>query len=108
MYSMYIDDERFPKYEFDVIVRSFDQATSYMLIYGVPTYISFDHDLGENTPTGFDIAKWLVEMDQDNVCTMPETFSFNVHSANPVGAENIRCLLNNYLQVKYDQTFTQE
>ena len=49
-------------------------------------------------PTGFDFAKWLVEMDMDNIYKFPENFSFHVHSANPVGKANIEGYLNNYLK----------
>jgi hypothetical protein len=46
-------------------------------------FISFDHDLGENVPTGHDFAKWLVECHLDGKHLFPETFSYAVHSANP-------------------------
>ncbi|GAB3824380.1 cyclic-phosphate processing receiver domain-containing protein [Hymenobacter jeollabukensis] len=39
--------------------------------------------------SGYDCAKWLVEQE-----LLVERF--NVHSANPVGAANIRGLLENY------------
>lgn len=99
-YSLYIDDERIPATNRDwVIVRSVQAAKSYIAAYGFPTYISFDHDLGDNVPTGFDFTKWLVEQDMDHG-TMPIDFDFNVHSANPVGAANIRGYINHYLAVK--------
>ena len=47
--------------------------------------MSFDHDLGENEPTGYDIAKWLAEN-----CLERWPLVVKVHSQNPVGAENIR------------------
>jgi hypothetical protein len=83
------------------------------LIKGIPDMISFDHDLGEDvaiskvkmgtskrqarkekkeTKSGYDCAKWLVDYCLDNETPTPH---FVVHSANPVGAENIRGLLNN-------------
>ena len=71
---------------------------------GNPSYISFDHDLGENERTGYDLAKMLIE-DALNFPDWPEyqlpsDFSFYVHSQNPVGKANIEGLLNNYLKVK--------
>ncbi len=69
--------------------------------YGIPDFISFDHDFGvdENNnllPTGYDFAKWLVEQDMNLDYTFPHNFSFYVHSANLVGKQNIKSYLNNY------------
>lgn len=63
-----------------------------------PHFISFDHDLGENQPTGYDLAKFLVEKDLDEPGWIPSNFQFQVHSANPIGKQNIEGLLNNYLK----------
>ena len=101
--KLYLDDVRdLPDESFD-LARSYDEAVLFVKENGIPTFISFDHDLGvdENEkllPTGFDFAKWLVEMDMDNIYKFPENFSFNVHSANPVGKANIEGYLNNYLK----------
>lgn len=89
------------------IVRSFDQAVQWVLDNGFPDVISFDHDLGlmhyagdyTDEKTGYDFAKWLVDHDMDTG-TMPADFRFTVHSKNPRGAENIRCLLENYIRIK--------
>jgi len=94
-YKLYIDDERTPKRAGWTIVRSFDQAVSTIKENGVPDEISFDHDLGwdmvtnKEAKSGYDLAKWLVE---NNIVLK----KFNVHSANPVGKENIERLLTNY------------
>jgi len=66
---------------------------------GWPEWISFDHDLGDNVPTGYDLAHWLVEQDLD-LSIMPAQFAYQVHSANPVGAANIQGLLDGYLRHK--------
>lgn len=101
--KLYLDDVRdLPDESFD-LARSYDEAVLFVKENGIPPFISFDHDLGvdENEkllPTGFDFAKWLVEMDMDNIYKFPENFSFNVHSANPVGKANIEGYLNNYLK----------
>lgn len=101
MWKMFIDDERFPVDETMVIVRSLDEAKSKIEELGVPEFISFDHDLGDNVPTGFDLAKFLVEKDLDlDGKFLPENFSFYVHSANPVGKKNIEGLLGQYLEFK--------
>lgn len=104
-YSIYLDDIREPKLEFDVIVRSFEEATNHILQNGMPRYISFDHDLGldangDVAKSGYDFAKWLVELCLDGVLSFPEDFEFNVHSANPIGKHHIESILNNYLHFK--------
>lgn len=65
-----------------------------------PNYISFDHDLGNNEPTGYDIVKWLVDFDMDGVIQIPDDLDFYVHSKNPIGKENIESHLNNYMKHK--------
>lgn len=53
--------------------------------------VSFDHDLGlsddgELLPSGYDVLKaWIEEFEPD-----PAQVEVRVHSANPVGAENMR------------------
>lgn len=101
MWKMFIDDERFPVDETFVIVRSVQEAKDKISELGMPKYISFDHDLGDNVPTGADLAKWIVEKDLDNNLNyIPTDFDFYVHSANPVGKKNIEGLLSQYLQYK--------
>lgn len=91
-YNLYLDDIRQPRTQRDwVIVRSFDEFVRYILEHGTPEYISFDHDLGEDVPSGMDCAKWLVEND-----IVPK--GYNVHSANPVGAANIDGLMRQWLE----------
>lgn len=101
--NLYIDDLRNPKTNRDwTVVRSFEEAVEFMEKSGCPNYISFDHDLGDvGTKTGKDIANWLVEKEQIlEGRFIPEDFEFNVHSANPVGAENIAGLLKRYLEFR--------
>lgn len=96
-YSLFLDDERHPKTEREfVIVRSYGEAVAYVKKHGIPEYISFDHDLGEVDATGIDysgytFAKWICE---HIIETEGQMFEWNVHSANPIGAQNI----NGYLQ----------
>ena len=99
-YSLYLDDERNPKTDRKFsICRTMDEARDMVVEYGFPEYISFDHDLGDGIPTGFDFAKWLVDHDLDTN-TMPHNFTFNVHSANPSGVANIQGLLDHYMEYK--------
>jgi hypothetical protein len=100
-------------------VLNYEQFTQWIEKFGLPEIISFDHDLADEhyTPkeywhnyqvskdyqdaqnyqekTGMDCAKWLVDYCMDNNAQLPK---FYVHSANPVGADNIRGLLRSYLK----------
>ncbi len=100
--KIYLDDIRTPSNNDFIILRSYKEAVEYIKNNGIPHYVSFDHDLGcdekENIlPSGFDFAKYLVDMDIKKKYCFPNNFQFNVHSANPIGKENIQSLLNNYL-----------
>jgi hypothetical protein len=101
-YYLYLDDERYPDYNpLDNdrwrIARNFDDAVWYVRTYGMPMYISFDHDLGApQNRTGMDFAKWLVDYMLDNDIPV-DLLAFRVHSQNPIGAENIRMYLNNFI-----------
>ena len=108
MNKLFIDDIRNPATNDFAIVRSAADAYEFMEAFGCPDFISFDHDLGESdAPTGFDVAKWMVDRDLDTGGKfIPANFDYYVHSANPVGAANITGLLDNYLAVRdvYDET----
>lgn len=93
------------------IVRNYDEFINYILKNGLPSVISFDHDLADEhyvpseywdnydlskefqesqsyrEKTGNDCAKWLLEYCYENNLKLPQCM---VHSANPVGADNIR------------------
>lgn len=84
--------------EFDV-VRSYEEFVSYIHKNGLPDFISFDNDLGLDAvgnvaPDGYAATKWLVYESDLNL----KNLKFAVHSANPVAAEQIRGLLDNYLK----------
>lgn len=104
--KLFLDDIREIKWiygdqeaeEFEV-VRSFKEFVEFIKENGLPAFISFDNDLGldENgdvAPDGYAAAKWLVYVSGQDLGKL----KFNVHLANPVAAEQIRGLLNNYMQ----------
>jgi hypothetical protein len=84
-------------------VKDYDEFVKYFKKNEMPYAISFDHDLGNeltdhpelNEKTGLDCAKWLIEYCMNNAVRLPKYF---VHSANPVGRENIQSYLDNYLK----------
>lgn len=103
--KLYLDDIRIPDNNDFTIVRSYEEAISFVKEFGIPKFISFNHDLGckengEILPSGHDFAKWLVDMDIQKEYFIPKDFSYQVHSANPIGRNNIQSLLNNYLLFK--------
>lgn len=128
-WNLFIDDERNledvtwapwqvrEKYRNEewVVARSYGDAMIEILNRGFPKFVSFDHDLGDETKyTGYDLAKRLVENDiistdpQTRVefrssrerYKFPEGFDFFVHSKNPIGKKNIETYLNNYMKHK--------
>lgn len=118
MYNLFLDDERFPK---DVkwielplvhwiIARDFEMFCKIIIRDGLPSNISFDHDLGDlaykqaaansfdyskqgREKTGYDCANWLINYCMNNNIKFP---SYTVHSLNPIGKENIIKLIENY------------
>jgi len=56
--------------------------------------MSLDHDLGENEPTGYDFVKYLVEVGNYEPSYYPR--QIYLHTANPVGRENMYQLLMRY------------
>ena len=74
------------------IIRTYDEFVLHISLFGLPDFISFDHDLG-NDKDGYDCAKWLVEYCMNNDCDIP---NYIVHSMNPIGKENIEKYLNCY------------
>jgi len=129
MKKLFLDDERNPGDVTWValesgpwhVVRSYKEACEWVERNGFPDVVSFDHDLGYEAfdtdesglivvtdatpaPSGYDFAKWLTELDMD-LEGLPEAgmqpeFRFYVHSMNPVGANNIRSLMDNYIRSK--------
>ncbi|WP_300436537.1 cyclic-phosphate processing receiver domain-containing protein [Christiangramia sp.] len=75
-------------------LKNYSQFKNWILENGLPDGICFDHDLGENTPSGYECAKWLVNFCLDNNVPPPVWSS---QSANPVGKANINRLLRNFL-----------
>lgn len=99
------------------IVRNYDEFKSWIELNGLPDIVSFDHDLADchYTPkeywndyykskeyqeslvheekTGVDCAKFLIDYCINNNLRLP---LYLVHSANPVGRDNIFYLLRNF------------
>lgn len=111
-YALWLDDERDPREPYiqehfgamgdEVWVTSYQEFVATIRERGLPASVSFDHDLGAGRdgrplPGGMECAHWLVEYLMNTNQTLPE---FYVHSANPVGAENIRSLLVGFARAR--------
>jgi hypothetical protein len=97
-WKLFLDDERYPSSTDWVIARNYHDAVWYVQNYGIPSHISFDHDLGNTNTTfsGMDFAKWFCNYIMDN--NIPNTgFTYTVHSMNPVGAKNIDCYMQQFI-----------
>jgi hypothetical protein len=133
MKKLFLDDIRIPKDAIGLVssnlnqiywdndwsvVRNYFEFCNYIQKFGLPDFISFDHDLADDhyndlfsdenwskndndivlkydeykEKTGYECAKWLVDWCLENKKSLPECV---VHSANPVGKQNIETYLNN-------------
>lgn len=82
--------------EFEV-VRNVEDFKELIEERGIPSFISFDHDLGLDSDgniaeDAYDAVKWMVYDKEYDLRYM----QFGVHSDNPVGAENIMKLIRNW------------
>lgn len=103
-----------------IICRNFECFKNSIIEYGLPEFISFDHDLAEShyginfddwaldpslaealEDTGYDCALWLVDYCRSRKLKIPD---FAVHSMNPVGAERIFSLLTRSKREFNDRT----
>ena len=89
---VWLDDERPMPEGFDLHVKTAREAIS-LIKSGVVHSISLDHDLGDDANgTGYDVAKFIEEgAFQGSIAPM----EISVHSANPVGSNNMRKCIDN-------------
>lgn len=122
MKKLFLDDTRKPYdvfkttinpiYETNdwIVVKSYDEFIEHIEKNGLPELISFDHDLSFDhyyeknqkgdleydsfeEKTGYHCGQWLIEYCTKNNFNLPKYF---VHSANPVGSDNIKKLLSGF------------
>lgn len=118
MYNLFLDDYRPTEYLNDtktwVLVKSYDEFVNKITKDGVPSFVSFDHDLHsshypETTSDmlkeidyshdkykihkcGYHCAVWLVEYCKEKNVPLPE---WQVHSLNITGRYNISKVMKN-------------
>ncbi len=90
--KVWLDDIRPMPSEFNFHVHKADDAINKLKTNSV-ILMSLDHDLGDSdTKTGYDVAKFIEESAFDGSLNPLE---IRIHSANPVGANNIKMCINN-------------
>lgn len=117
-YKLFIDDIRnisdiYPSHNPEewILARNGWEAINIIKEKGMPIYIAFDHDLGLNLTTlkpersGYDVATMIYGAVERGIWSLPEGFSFGVHSANPIGAENIRNKMNDLIKAVQSGAF---
>lgn len=109
-WKLFLDDERFsPNGDGWIIARSYKEAVRLIEANDLPSFISFDHDLGNNSKSGLDFAKWfanyIIENNSKEPVYLDEDFGYYVHSQNPVGAKAIRDYMEWFLQGFADGMF---
>lgn len=129
-YKLFLDDERSPqKVTWAtghhpgpwVVVRNYESFVERVTHFGVPDYVSFDHDLAAEhyrpsmyaadghyskyytdgtfkEKTGYDCAKWLIEYCMKHEKPFPD---YQVHSMNAIGKENIISLIESYKRTRH-------
>lgn len=84
------------------VLRSTEAALEYVREHGFPEVMALDHDLGGDDTTMRFLRALEAEYD---LATIPPP-DYAVHSANPVGAANIRSFMSSWLKV-YTTTVSQ-
>jgi len=89
--KIFLDDIRNPPDDSWTVLRTADQVIRFLAFYDIEE-ISFDHDLGDDeNGTGYDVAKYIEEQCFYGYMKCPK---WMIHSANPVGRENIKSAMN--------------
>lgn len=91
--KLFVDDERPMPTNGNWIISRTPAGAIQLMVWAVQNpgnrieILSLDHDLGENVPTGYDIAAWLEKEVITKGMIPPKVLK--VHSANPVGRARI-------------------
>lgn len=96
-WKLFLDDLRAPPNGTWVVARSVAAAVEHTRIYGPPLEMSLDHDLGD----GHDAPEYLwylINQALDGQLTVGQVLSIglHVHSANPVGCQNLNSLWTSF------------
>lgn len=97
MWKLFLDDERHPVTSDWCIARSSLEAQMMVEESGMPSEIAFDHDLGGND-TAIKFIWWVIDNHYDHDLEIPVGFKYSIHSQNPIGAANIKALMDGFLR----------
>jgi hypothetical protein len=85
-----------------IVACSTVEACTNVTIRGLPQFIDFDHDLGEND-NAMMFLRWIEStyfwLDDEGTVHIPPCPDYKVHSANPVGADNIKSFMESWKKV---------
>ena len=92
-WNLYLDDLREPPPGREwVVCRSSSEALEAIAERGAPAFASLDHDLGDQDTTMVFLRRLVSEL-WDGISPPPD---YQIHSANPVGAQNIRSFMESW------------
>jgi hypothetical protein len=95
---LFVDDVRDPESvgadPSSVVARNFRSAVEAIETKGLPEHVYLDYDLGEYEPTGYDLAKYII--DTYLMPTRTRFPSYSIHSASPIGRQIIEQLISSY------------
>jgi hypothetical protein len=75
------------------VARTTEEAKALVGEFGVPLFMSLDHDLGAED-TSLEFLKWLAN--ERTINWNEDVPDYKVHSANPVGAKNIISFMDSW------------
>ena len=93
-YNIFVDDLREVPENY-IVHRTIDGVIDALKTGDIES-LSLDHDLGDDTPSGYDLVKEMIMED-----AWPNE-TINIHSANPVGVENMYQTLKRYAPAYID------
>ena len=101
MWQLFLDDERYPPNPRTKglnwkLARNVDDAMWFIRTYGIPKFMSLDHDLGVGKLTGMDFVKTFCSYLLDQGTNWPNNLDVYIHSQNPVGTQNMQSYLDNF------------
>jgi len=100
---LWIDDVRPMPDDYDLWAKTAIEAKVYIGSNLDITHVSFDHDLGDENGTGYDVACFVEVISESDywLRNRPEVkpiikpFTWDIHSANPVGSKRIEQAMKN-------------
>ena len=83
--KIFLDDIR--KCPYGMVLCRTPEEAIYYIDKNEVEFISFDHDLGENCLSGYDVASYIEKKVYNKEIKCPE---WQIHSSNPIGRKRIQ------------------